>query len=326
MNKWLRYWPLAALVGFPACLFAAIAPGFILRFHIPLASAIGIYACFLSMLVLAIAPGVKSMRPWLEQRLTGRAKPSILLIICCLPYLIYAAGTGDFRWIAMARLLGVAALLVLVYTRFPVHDLSKLAWQDFIVAVWLISALLSRQLAGIWNVPVNLDFMARLFLVVIGSWTWIFLRPVPDLGYEFSFSLKSLGAAAVSFAGFAVIAIPAGLAMHFIRWNPRPGGFGFFVDYIEIFLFIALLEELFFRGFLQTLIARRIRSDAYGHFLVACLFGLFHILHAPFPNWRYVLLATIAGWFYGWAFIKGRNLMAPVLTHALVDTVWRNYF
>ena len=326
MNKYVRYWPLAALVGFPACFFATIAPGYIIRFHIPLPAAIGIYTCFLSMLVLAIAPGVKTVRPWIEKRLTGRHRPAILLTIWCLPYLIYAAGTRDFHWIALARLLGVAGVLVLIYLGFPVRDLSKFAWQDLLVAAWLIFALLSRQLAGIWNVPVNLDFLARLFLVVIGSWTWIFLRRVPGLGYEFSFSLKTLGVAAVSFAGFAVIAIPAGLAMHFIYWNPRHRGFGFLVDYVEIFLFIALLEELFFRGFLQTLIAKRIGSVTYGHILVSCLFGLFHILHAPFPNWRYVFLATIAGWFYGWAFLKSGTLMAPVLTHAMVDTVWRNFF
>jgi membrane protease YdiL (CAAX protease family) len=98
------------------------------------------------------------------------------------------------------------------------------------------------------------------------------------------------------------------------------------VSFVEIFLFVALLEELFFRGFVQTLISNSLGSARKGQVLVSCLFGLFHILHAPFPNWRYVLLATVAGWFYGSAFVKGENLMAPSLTHAMVDTVWRTFF
>ncbi len=131
----------------------------------------------------------------------------------------------------------------------------------------------------------------------------------------------------MNFALFALIAVPASLALHFTQWNPHWRIFpGFFVAYIEIFLFIALLEELFFRGFLQTLVSNSLRSQWKGQLLISCLFGLFHILHAPFPNWRYVLLATVAGWFYGTAFVKGGNLMASALAHAMVDTVWRTFF
>lgn len=322
MTQMNRFWPAVAVIGFPACVFGFLAPGYVARYHIPLASAVGIYICFLLMLTLAILPGIESFRSWAA----GKYKPVGLLLPWCLPYLSYAAGTGDFRLLALIRLLVVGGLLLLVYERFPVADPAKFSWQDLVVAVWLIAALLSHQLTGIWNVPVNLDFLSRLYLVMIGSWVWVFVRRVPELGYEFRFSGETFGIAAISFVGFAIFAIPAGFALHFISWNPRHRGLGFFADYLEIFLFIALLEELFFRGFLQTLISRRLGSVRYGHILVSCLFGLFHILHAPFPNWRYVLLATVAGWFYGWAFIKSGNLMASTLTHAMVDTVWRNFF
>jgi membrane protease YdiL (CAAX protease family) len=83
---------------------------------------------------------------------------------------------------------------------------------------------------------------------------------------------------------------------------------------------------MFFRGFLQTLISSSLRSEYAAQALVACLFGLFHILHAPFPNWPYVALATVAGWFYGSAFRNGGGLMASALTHAAVDSVWRTWF
>ncbi len=100
----------------------------------------------------------------------------------------------------------------------------------------------------------------------------------------------------------------------------------FGLDFLQLFLFIALLEELFFRGFLQTLLTQTLRSEYGAQALAACLFGVFHILHAPFPNWRYVALATLAGWFYGSAFRQGGGLLASALTHAAVDTLWRAFF
>jgi hypothetical protein len=187
--------------------------------------------------------------------------------------------------------------------------------------------LLAHQLTGIWNVPANLDFMGRLFLVCIASWSWVFLRPVPGLGYEFVLSAKIVRSAAWNFGLFAVIAIPSSLALRFTQWNPlHTGLLAFCTAFLEIFLFIALLEELFFRGFLQTLISHNLRDARTAQILISCLFGLFHILHAPFPNWRYVLLASVAGWFYGSAFVKSGSLMSSALTHAMVDTVWRTFF
>ena len=56
------------------------------------------------------------------------------------------------------------------------------------------------------------------------------------------------------------------------------------------------------------------------------IFGLSHIFHAPYPNWKYVLLATIAGLFYGHAWMKTGSLLPGVLVHALVDISWHVLF
>ncbi len=45
---------------------------------------------------------------------------------------------------------------------------------------------------------------------------------------------------------------------------------------------------------------------------------------AGFPNWRYVIMAAIAGWFYGSAWHARRSLMAAAVTHASVDTLWHH--
>jgi membrane protease YdiL (CAAX protease family) len=320
-------WQFPALLTFLGIIFAGIARAYMRGYRLDFGAAASIYVCFMLLLAFVIAPGIHGshamVRRWLDRRYSSLG----LVVLWCAPYLIYAAGTGDFRWIAILRLLLLEIPLVSIYRMLPVRDVSRFCWQDAAITVLLIASVLFHGLRGVWNVPVNLDFMARLYLIGIASWSWVFLRTLPGLGYHFSVSAKVCKAAALNFIYFAIIAIPLGLAMHFTAWNPRWRNFpSFGLDYLEIFLFIALLEELFFRGFLQTLISGSLQSWWKGQLIVSCLFGLFHILHAPFPNWRYVALASIAGWFYGSAFRQGGNLMAPVLTHALVDTVWRTWF
>jgi membrane protease YdiL (CAAX protease family) len=308
-----------------AAIFAAVGRDYANRYSLSASTAIGIYFAFILLLALGLTPAWHSSHVGKER--TGYHPLILFPLIWCAPYLIYAAGTGDFRWGALLKLMIVAALPVAIYVAFPVHKTSFFSWQDACVALILVGFVLSGQLRGIWSVPTNLDFMSRLFLITVASWSWTFVRVVPELGYSFRISGEVLKQAAINFLLFAVIAIPASLALHFTRWNPRwPGIAPFLLNFLEIFLFIALLEELFFRGFLQSLLSRNLGSWAAGQALVSILFGLFHILHAPFPNWRYVALASIAGWFNGSAFRRSGSIMAASLVHAGVDTVWRTWF
>ena len=91
-------------------------------------------------------------------------------------------------------------------------------------------------------------------------------------------------------------------------------------------LFTAWPEEFLFRGLLQNLLSKSFRSEWVGLIVASVIFGFSHILHAPFPNWKYVFLATIAGFFYGRAWMKTESLVPGVLIHAAVDTLWHILF
>jgi uncharacterized protein len=56
------------------------------------------------------------------------------------------------------------------------------------------------------------------------------------------------------------------------------------------------------------------------------LFGLSHFNKGAAFNWRYVLMATIAGIFYGRAWRQDHRLVASAITHASVDTIWLLWF
>src|SRR5436309_2758975 len=58
----------------------------------------------------------------------------------------------------------------------------------------------------------------------------------------------------------------------------------------------------------------------------AVLFGLSHFNKGASFNWRYVVLATIAGIFYGRAWRVRRQVLASSITHTAVDVVWSLWF
>jgi len=133
--------------------------------------------------------------------------------------------------------------------------------------------------------------------------------------------------ACASFCSFFRFAFGLGLWLGFLHLHGFGSAIGavalkFAGAWVFTFFFIAVPEELFFRGWVQNLLERHIgRSRAL--FATAILFGLSHFnKRTAFFNWRYVVLAAIAGVFYGRAWRSGRRVGASSVTHATVDSVW----
>jgi membrane protease YdiL (CAAX protease family) len=132
-------------------------------------------------------------------------------------------------------------------------------------------------------------------------------------------------------AWYTPIALALGLGLGFLHLHAGASGTGAGIwpglapiagAWIFTFFFIAVPEELFFRGWLQNLLERRMgRYPAL--LLTAVLFGLSHFnKRTAFFNWRYVLLAAVAGIFYGRAWRQQRRVGASAITHASVDMIW----
>jgi membrane protease YdiL (CAAX protease family) len=125
------------------------------------------------------------------------------------------------------------------------------------------------------------------------------------------------------FVFYLPIALTLGLALGFLHLHlTLPSMLQAVGAFVLTFFFIAVPEELFFRGWLQNLLERRMgRVPAL--MVTAALFGLSHFnKRAVHFNWRYVLMAALAGLFYGRAWRAERRVGAAAMTHASVDTVW----
>ncbi len=120
--------------------------------------------------------------------------------------------------------------------------------------------------------------------------------------------------------------IGLGLALAFLHLHREmPSGAHAAAAIFITFLLIATPEELFFRGILQNLLRTRVKPWI-ALLIAAVLFGLSHFNKGAAFNWRYVLLASIAGIFYGRAWQARRQLLASIITHTAVDVVWSLWF
>jgi uncharacterized protein len=242
--------------------------------------------------------------------------------VLCVPYALVAGTSGIFRWgwFALYALLPVAVSILLWQARHVDPDQHG-NWRDYLVLVTLGLAVDLRWFEHAW--PARLVIFGKFVLLDAAIYGFLALRQLDGAGFDLRLRLRDAAVGLREFIFYAPIAIALGLSLGFLHLHASwPRLLQFAGASIFTFFFIAVPEELFFRGWLQNLLERRLgRYPAL--LLTAALFGLSHWnKRAVHFNWRYVLLAALAGIFYGRAWRQERRVGASAITHASVDTVW----
>ena len=153
------------------------------------------------------------------------------------------------------------------------------------------------------------------------AWCFTVLRPTPGMGFNPRITLRGIAEALVAAGAYAALALPAGISTGFLMWAPHVDARRLLLLPVLLTVTTALAEELVFRGIVQRSIENSTRGTWWGRWaalaIASLLFGLAHL-----PDPRYVALATLAGAAYGLVYQRTGQLLAPVLTHALVDWLW----
>jgi membrane protease YdiL (CAAX protease family) len=242
--------------------------------------------------------------------------------VLCVPYLLVACSTGSFHWgwLAVYALLPVAVSALMRQARRIDPD-QRGNWRDYLVLAALGLAVDLRWFEAAW--PAHLAVFNKILLLDTGIYGLLMIRQLNEVGFDLRLRLRDAGIGLREFVFYAPIALVLGLSIGFLHLHaswphlPQLGG-----AFLFTFFFIAVPEELFFRGWLQNLLERRMGRTA-ALLLTALLFGLAHFnKRAVLFNWRYVILAALAGIFYGRAWRQERRVGASAITHACVDTVW----
>ena len=285
--------------------------------------------CLNCYLILFLSLGNQRFQSKLEAGVRqGHSRVVCFLLALFVPYLIYALGTESFRWLSFLKLalyIGLPALVFLTVRKAS----GQLLWQDVFVILALWLPLDFRWMRDVWAWPNgSLAYSFNSLLATcLGVCLFVCLRRLDRVGYQFNFQRRDWQVGFRNFLLFAPIAIPIGFYTGFIAISKRfATPWDFVLSALGIFFFIAIPEELLFRGVLQNFGERILHQPIPALILSSLIFGASHLNNGPRPDWRYFLLASVAGLFYGNAYVQTRKLLAPAIVHTLVDTVWRGFF
>jgi membrane protease YdiL (CAAX protease family) len=283
---------------------------------------------------LALAPYLAA--GFLPERVAGflGKLPHWAQILCpsllCVPYLLVSVSRGTFSWAWFAL---YAVLPVVIATLLDGSDRTRSGgfkcWPEFLILALLGLAVDLRWFERAW--PPHLSAFNKVLLLDAGIYGFIVIRRLDGVGFDLRLRWRDLAIGLREFLFFAPLALGLGLWLRFLHLHPFGANIPavslkFAAAWIFTFFLIAVPEELFFRGWLQNLLERHVGREL-ALLATAILFGLSHFnKRAAHFNWRYVLLAAVAGIFYGRAWRHDRRVGASAVTHATVDSVWSLWF
>jgi uncharacterized protein len=267
---------------------------------------------------------------FLRQALTTPGLRIAASTLLGLPYFVLEVPRGNLQWPMALALIAIPALVTATLERWPEPanwaDLFVLASVGLLIDLGLLNTAWPFRFAGAPVWPAGLGGFPKMMMADVALYGYLVIKPIQGIGYDLRATVADFKFGLREFLFYAPIVLSLGFLLGFLHWHGAlPRTWVVPAPWIFTFFFVALPEELFFRGLTQNLLERRMgRMRAL--VLASILFGLSHFNKGATFNWRYVALATIAGIFYGRAWLAQRRLCASSITHASVDTVWSLWF
>jgi membrane protease YdiL (CAAX protease family) len=289
----------------------------------------GVLPAFLVEAIFFLGAGFEQTRQWFAGVKPAAGQSAILLFSAVAPFLIVTTTAGTFDSHALLILAGLCAVVSFWYVVLP----HRIAY-DVGLLVILAAAMVLHVFPRLYVSP-----SARLHIEILGHLMWIRLALIVLL------TQRDLHIGPVSFwpnpeewreglLQYALAIVPISLlayGVHFARFAPRQfpawewiaiaGGYFFGALWV-----VAFSEEIFFRGVILHGILKWRRSAAFAVIVSTLVYGGAHLWYRDFPNWRFALIAAVAGCFYGAAYLRRGSVRAPMVAHALVVVTWRMLF
>lgn len=288
-----------------------------------------IIAAFLWEASFYIAPGFAAIRRAAVLRWPAPVFAAGLAGSALAPLLVYTLPTGAFDWRGAAILLALAVTASFWFVALPPGRVTDFAFIGFMAA-----PVVFRLFQDLYPTPAAaapLSILGQLMWIRLGVWVILCIRRVEETGFGFWPSREEWLCGLRHFLLFLPVGVPLALALGVVRFQPVTWPWWQVLAYGAATFFgmlwvVALSEEFFFRGLLQPWLSRLLANRWAGLALASVLFGLVHLPFRGFPNWRFSLVAAVAGIFYGLARDRSRGIRAPMAAHALVNTVMRLLF
>ncbi len=281
------------------------------QLNIPAGIAIPVAIAFL--VEISLYAGMQSL-PWTAPLLWASASAS---------YLIYSIPTGVFAWKGLLLLAAVTGLAV-AWMRYAPPGLAL----DALFLLFFAAIYIGRVLQGVYLEPfpkLQTDALAQLMCFRLAVTCLLRYRTHENFGFGFIPTAADWRIGIRYFLYFAPVA--AGL-VYLLQFRDFHLASGFWwkapMTFLAFLWVVGLAEECLFRGLLLNHL-RSLMSPLRALVLSSLAFGIVHLWFRPYPNWKFVILASVAGLFYGSAYVEARAVRASMVAHALTVTAWRTF-
>jgi len=164
--------------------------------------------------------------------------------------------------------------------------------------------------------------------ILLGLGLFLGFRGFSGLKYNLPRRAQDAWLPAAGFALSAPVLIVLGMALAFIpapHWPVQRAG-AMALAAPVIFVGTALPEEILFRSLIQNLLMLRFGANWRTLLAASLIFGCAHLDNGPqpLPNWRYAIVATVAGVAYGAVFQRASTVLSSSALHMMVD--WTKHY
>tara|TARA_R110002110_G_scaffold400317_2_gene616650 strand:+ start:8379 stop:9305 length:927 start_codon:yes stop_codon:yes gene_type:complete len=237
------------------------------------------------------------------QRVDWIALPYILALASFIYYGLNANHRLLRGWMFLLAI--IASIYLCLYPKFGLYPIPGIHnWQVAKNFVFSHQAL-----------PFSMTFRLDKFLIGL-FFIWFSHRALTNQG-----SWRGIGQSTIVAWFLAIIVlIPIAYFLQVAKIDIKPTNF-FFVWALHNLFFVCIAEEAIFRGMIQPFLNLKLQNIEGGKYLAivvtAGLFGLFHFK----SGWSMVLLSSVAGLFYGWAYMKTKRIEASIFVHFAVNAL-----
>jgi len=299
------------------------------RLDLPGRLAAPLLAAFLWEAPFYLLIGFPSMRQAIEEHWTPQVLAAALAVAALVPYSLSAVAAGEFHLAGLGLIASLAGAAAFCYLCLPLRGST-----DALFLAFMAGVILSGCFKALYPMPaprLRLEILGQLMWIRTGILAVLWFRRPEGINVGFWPSRREWAIGVLHFLYFLPVGLPLALGTGLVRFRPPGGqlseialiGIGTFLGMLWV---VALSEEFFFRGMMQPALSRWLGNRVIGLVVTSVIFGLVHLPFRSFPNWRFALVAAVAGVFYGRAYWQGRGIRAAMVAHALVNTVTRLFF
>lgn len=290
---------------------------------------IAVPVLFLSIILALLSPALQNdmQRRFAASSMLVFAVSAVLSALFCGIAAIVAAWSAPLT------------ALVVIYTFVPAiyvylaRTMPPPAWSDVLLILWLWLPLEFAVGARWIPKPAQplLHIAAYGLSIALALVLFLLCRRLKGMKYNLPRSWRDLANILLGFAVVFPVLFFLGRALGFVEPFHVTRGVSagrLALEFLLILAATALPEEILFRALIQNSLMQKLGKNARTLLLAALVFGCAHLNNGPqpLPNWRYLILATIAGAVYGTVFEQSSSIFASAILHALINTLKHSFF